>query len=89
MAFHLASQVKLNISDAFKLTNPLLLASGPIALFIRRGGQKSFKKRINYYLPFVMVGLFFFPGCRIPAYKIFLFDRENRSNLSVSFCYHF
>lgn len=71
MAFHLASQVKLNISDAFKLTNPLLLASGPIALFIRRGGQKSFKKRINYYLPFVMVGLFFFQVVASPLTKFF------------------
>lgn len=82
MAFHLASQVKINISEAFKLANPLLLFSGPIALFIKRGGQKSFKKRINYYLPFVMVGLFFFQVVASPLTE-FLFLIEKTDLVSV------
>ena len=60
LAFYVASQTEINISDALKFSNPLLLFSGPIALFIKKAGEKSLIRRLNYYLPFVLIGVFFF-----------------------------
>jgi D-alanyl-lipoteichoic acid acyltransferase DltB (MBOAT superfamily) len=68
----------------FKFTNPLLLITGPIALFIKRGGQKSLKKRINYYLPFVLVGVFFYLIVAAPLTS-FLFLIEKIDLVSVLF----
>jgi D-alanyl-lipoteichoic acid acyltransferase DltB (MBOAT superfamily) len=71
MAFYLASQAKLNVNEAFKFANPLLLATGPIALFVKRAGQKTLKKRINYYLPFILIGVFFFQIVASPLTNFF------------------
>lgn len=71
MAFYLASQVKLNVNEAFKFANPLLLATGPIALFVKRAGQKNLKKRMNYYLPFILVGVFFYQIVASPLTNFF------------------
>ena len=72
MAFYVASQVKLNTKEALKFANPLLLLSGPISLFIKRVGHKTLKKRINYYLPFIFIGLFFFQIIASPLTEFFV-----------------
>lgn len=71
MAFYLASQVKLNVNEALKFTNPLLLFTGPIALFVKRAGQKTLRNRMNYYLPFILIGLFFFRIIASPLAQFF------------------
>ena len=71
MAFYLASQVKLNVNEALKFANPLLMLTGPIALFVKRAGQQTLKKRMNYYLPFILIGLFFFQIIASPLTEFF------------------
>ncbi len=82
MAFYLTHQTKLNINEAFRFSNPLLLISGPIALFIKKTGKKSLGKRINYYLPFVIIGLFFFQIIGSPLTN-FLYLIEKTDLVSV------
>ena len=82
LAYYLASQAKLNVAETFNFANPLLLITGPIALFIKKGGQKSLKKRINYYLPFVLIGVFFFLVVASPLTSFF-FLIKNTDLVSV------
>lgn len=71
MAFYLASQVKLNVNETFRFANPLLLLTGPIALFVKKAGQKTLKRRMNYYLPFILIGLFFYQIIASPLTNLF------------------
>ena len=41
-----------NLLSAFKIANPLLLATGPIALFIKNYSYRKLHFRVNYYFPF-------------------------------------
>jgi alginate O-acetyltransferase complex protein AlgI len=60
LAYLAMNSVTPNLLGAFKIANPLLLATGPIALFIRNYSYRKLHFRVNYYLPFVIVGLFLF-----------------------------
>ena len=51
---------KVSIVDAWKISNPLLLFTGPIAVFVKDISYKSTQQRISYYLPFIVVGIFYF-----------------------------
>ena len=62
-----------NLLSAFKIANPLLLATGPIALFIKNYSYRKLHFRVNYYLPFFIVGLFLFQivgAPLIPAFEL-------------------
>ena len=56
----------LQIDDALKSSNPLLLFSGPLALFLKSHMHMSFKRRIKYYFPFFFIGLFFYQIIGVP-----------------------
>ena len=71
IAFYLATKKSIHIKEAFKFSNPLILATGPIALYIDKIRYKSFKKRVNYYLPFIFVGFFFFQIIASPLTNFF------------------
>ena len=64
---------KLNLTDSLKVSNPALLASGPIVLFIRDYRYRSFHSRLNYYLPFFIIGFFFFHIIGVPLVSLFKF----------------
>ena len=72
---YLNSKHKLKLIDSVKVANPLLLFTGPIALFVKRISHKSLNKRVLYFLPFLTVGLFYFQiiGAPLAAY-MFLID---------------
>jgi len=61
----------LNLLSAFKIANPLLLATGPIALFIKNYSYRKLHFRVNYYLPFFIVGLFLFQAVGAPLIPAF------------------
>lgn len=71
LAYLFKTKAKLTISDAFKISNPLLLATGPIAIFIESQKHVSLKRRINYYLPFIIVGIFFYKIIAAPLESLF------------------
>ena len=59
LAYHYKTKHDISLSDMFKISNPLLISTGPIALFIKSRRHNSVGRRVNYYLPFILVGIFF------------------------------
>ena len=63
LSFYTASIAYLNIkselrmSDFVKISNPLLLFTGPIALYFRRITNTHIKRRITYFIPFFVIGI--------------------------------
>lgn len=55
----------------FSISNPLLLITGPIALFVKDQSYKKFKNRFNYYFPFVILGFFLHQSVATPLTKTF------------------
>jgi alginate O-acetyltransferase complex protein AlgI len=73
LAYLAMNRVTPNLLSAFKIANPLLLATGPIALFIKSYSYRKLHHRVNYYLPFLIVGLFLFQTVGaplVPALKL-------------------
>ena len=71
MAFHLYSRTDFNLTQTYKFSNPLLLITGPIVLFIKKRNGNRVKNRINYYLPFIILGLFFYQLIASPLISLF------------------
>jgi alginate O-acetyltransferase complex protein AlgI len=65
-AFYTASIAYLIVDKSFgfskicNVSNPLLLFTGPIALFIKPINYKKTINRIKYYFPFIIIGSFMF-----------------------------
>lgn len=57
---YLHKKRQLKFSDIWKVSNPLLLFTGPISLFLKDINYKKLKNRINYFFPFITIGLFYF-----------------------------
>lgn len=60
-----------NFSKILNVSNPLLLITGPIALFIQSISHKKIKNRIKYYFPFIIVGGFMFQVVGTPLTQFF------------------
>lgn len=85
LAYYLKNEKKtIDVIDSFKFTNPLLLFTGPIALFIKKLGQQKIKKRLNYFLPFILIGLFYYLVIAAPLTSFF-FLIEKVDLISVYF----
>ena len=63
---YLISQDRFGYKSVLFVSNPLLLSTGPIALFFRNISHKSLRKRIEYFFPFIIVGTFMFQIIGIP-----------------------
>ena len=57
---------KLKKKTFLTASNPLLLFTGPLAIFIKDIRYKSFSKRLKYFFPFVVLGLFLFQTIATP-----------------------
>ena len=62
---------KPDILSSFKIANPLLLSTGPIAIFIKNYSYRGLSSRVNYYLPFVIVGIFLYQTVGAPLVTAF------------------
>ena len=71
LAYHFRDRTTLQVSDVLKISNPLLLITGPIALFIKSRRHVSFKRRINYYVPFLIIGIFYYQIIATPLINLF------------------
>jgi alginate O-acetyltransferase complex protein AlgI len=56
-------------ATAIVVSNPLLIITGPIAIFVHSVLYRNFSKRWSYYFPFVVLGLFLFHGLALPVTK--------------------
>ena len=63
--------VSQGLVTSFKVANPVLLATGPIVLYISKLGHRDILFRVNYYLPFFIVGFFFFFIIGVPLAPLF------------------
>mgnify|MGYP001383559760 CR=1 FL=1 len=68
---YLISQDRFGYKSVLFVSNPLLLSTGPIALFFRNISHKSLRKRIEYFFPFIIVGTFIFHIVGIPLTEFF------------------
>lgn len=68
---YLISQDRFGYKSVLFVSNPLLLSTGPIALFFRNISHKSLRKRIEYFFPFIIVGTFIFQIVGIPLTEFF------------------
>ena len=71
LAYHFKDKTTLQLSDVLKISNPLLLITGPIALFIKSRRHVSFVRRINYYAPFLIIGIFYYKIIATPLINLF------------------
>lgn len=60
-----------NYSKISNVSNPLLLITGPIALFIKPITHKKTINRIKYYFPFIIIGTFMFQVVGSPLTEFF------------------
>ncbi len=68
----------LTLLDTFKVSNPMLLFTGPIALFVKPICYKKISKRILYFLPFLVVGIFYFQIIGAPlSHYMFLLNETD------------
>jgi alginate O-acetyltransferase complex protein AlgI len=75
---YLITQNKLNYQSVLSVSNPLLLSTGPIALYFKRISYKSLRQRIEYYVPFIIVGTFMFQVIGSPLTEFFfLIDKRD------------
>jgi len=62
---------KIKSYSIYIAANPLLLFTGPIAVIFSSLSYKSFVNRLNYFLPFFIVGFFFFKIVAVPLTEFF------------------
>ena len=68
---YLLANNSLNTSSLWSISNPLLLSTGPIALFYKSISYKKSKERFKYYIPFVIIGIFMFKVVASPLTEYF------------------
>ena len=68
---YLIAQNRFNYRSVLSVSNPLLLSTGPIALFFQRISHKTLRKRVEYYFPFIIVGTFMFQIVGSPLTELF------------------
>ena len=62
---------KVTVNDIFIASNPMLLFTGPIAIIFSKLWHKSLIKRLNYFLPFLITGVFFYKIIAVPLTNLF------------------
>jgi len=75
----------LILEDIWKVSNPMMLFTGPIALFIKDIRYRGIRHRLNFYLPFVIVGLFYFKIIGAPLVSFMFLINETDIVSSIVF----
>jgi alginate O-acetyltransferase complex protein AlgI len=68
---------KLNIVSSFIATNPLLLITGPIATSFKIIYKKTLTNRINYYFPYIILGIFLHQIIATPLTQTFFLIKSS------------
>ena len=71
LGYKIYNDNKLDISDIIIASNPLILFTGPIAIFFKDYSKTVFKKRFKVFFPYLLLGCFFFQIIAIPLTKYF------------------
>ena len=82
-AYHIFTN-KINNTSIWIASNPLLLLTGPIATKFKSQAHKRAVNRASYYLPFFLVGIFFFKIIAAPLTGFFwMLDLTNSLEVIV------
>ena len=82
-AYHIFTN-KINNASIWVASNPLLLITGPIATKFKSQAHKRVVDRVSYYLPFLLVGTFFFKIIASPLTNYFwMLDLTNSLEVIV------
>ena len=66
------------LEDTLIAANPLLIITGPIAYFFKPNQHRLLAKRITYYLPFLIIGIFFIKVLSIPlTYYLWMIELQD------------
>tara|TARA_B110000908_G_C10244079_1_gene447773 strand:+ start:237 stop:1478 length:1242 start_codon:yes stop_codon:yes gene_type:complete len=66
---------KLKLKDIFIASNPLIIFTGPIAIFFNDISISSLSRRITFFFPYLILGIFFYQIIGTPLTNFFyLFD---------------
>ena len=74
-----------SLVNTLKIANPALLSTGPIALFIKNYSYRKIHHRVNYYLPFFIIGFFLFHIVGVPLVSLFDLIHATDSVSSILF----
>ena len=85
LAYLAKNTKKVDFLDTLKVSNPALLSTGPIALFIKNYRYRNFQYRLNYYMPFFIIGFFFFHIIGVPLVPLFKFIYATDAVSSIVF----
>ena len=82
---YLVANNKFNFAKVLSISNPLLLSTGPIALFFQCISHRGLKARFKYYFPFVIIGVFMFQVVGSPLTEFFFLLERTDVVLSIVF----
>lgn len=82
---YLLANNKFSLAKVLSISNPLLLSTGPIALFFECISHRSLKARFKYYSPFVIIGIFMFQIVGSPLTEFFFLLERTDVVLSIIF----
>ena len=84
LAYQLYINQDITIKDVIVTSNPLVLFTGPVLTLYNSLNHINLKRRINYYFPFLLIGLFFFKIIAyyiVPFLSIIKYTSLNPSNI--------
>jgi len=89
LAYLISKNGRLNFNQAFQVANPLILTTGPIALFFSSIKYKKLNYRVNYFLPFIIVGVFFYQIVASPLTNFFFLIERTDAISAILFAFIF
>lgn len=82
---YLISKNNFHPTNVLTISNPLLLVTGPIALFLESISHKSLILRFKYYFPFIIIGIFMFQVVANPLTEFFFLIEKTDAVSSIFF----
>ena len=82
---YLIATKSFDASKIFYVSNPLLLLSGPVALFVKPIKHKKLVNRVGYYFPFIIIGSFMFLVVGTPLTEYFYLITQTDAVSSILF----
>lgn len=85
LGYKIFDNKKLTLNDVFIASNPLILFTGPIAIYFKDISIVLFSRRFVFYFPYFIIGIFFYKIIGTPLTNFFfLFESVNTFNVILN-----
>jgi alginate O-acetyltransferase complex protein AlgI len=74
-----------NFNDILVISNPLLIITGPVLIFYKKIVNSNLKRRIKIYMPYLVLGLFFYQIISIPITQYFVLFKNSNSFITLAY----